>query len=240
MLVVAPPLRLGSAHPMSQPLLPFPWLDLVLILALVAINGVLSMSELAIVSSREARLKAMAKSGSKGATLCARTGLRSRPVPVDGADRHHADRDPRRRFLRRPARACRSRSAWRCWASIRRPRRRSASWLVIVLTTYASLVIGELVPKQFALRKPEPIAAIMARPMLWLSKVTAPFVWLLDRTSAAIFKALGLDREIEELVSPPRNCTWSSPRRIPRACSRKASARSSRASSGWPIGRCAK
>ena len=52
---------------MSDPLLPFPWLDLVLILALIALNGVLSMSELAIVSSREARLRAMVKSGSSGA-----------------------------------------------------------------------------------------------------------------------------------------------------------------------------
>ena len=43
---------------MSDPLLPFPWLDLVFILALIALNGVLSMSELAIVSSREARLRA--------------------------------------------------------------------------------------------------------------------------------------------------------------------------------------
>ena len=48
---------------MSETLLPFPWFDLVLILALVAVNGLLSMSELAIVSSREARLKAMAKAG---------------------------------------------------------------------------------------------------------------------------------------------------------------------------------
>ena len=62
-------------------------------------------------------------------------------------------------------------------------------------------MIGELVPKQFALRKPEPIAAIMARPMLWLSKATAPFVWLLDRTSAAIFKALGMKREGENMVT---------------------------------------
>src|SRR3954468_22574621 len=52
---------------MSDHLLPIPWLDVLLILALVAINGVLSMSELAIVSSREARLKAMAKTGSRGA-----------------------------------------------------------------------------------------------------------------------------------------------------------------------------
>ena len=52
---------------MSDTLLPFPWLDVVLILALVALNGLLSMSELAIVSAREARLKAMAKAGSSGA-----------------------------------------------------------------------------------------------------------------------------------------------------------------------------
>ena len=52
---------------MSDPLLPVPWFDLVLILALIALNGVLAMSELAIVSSREARLKAMVKAGSGGA-----------------------------------------------------------------------------------------------------------------------------------------------------------------------------
>src|SRR3954464_16057637 len=53
--------------PMSDHLTPIPWLDVLLILALIALNGVLSMSELAIVSSREARLKAMAKGGSTGA-----------------------------------------------------------------------------------------------------------------------------------------------------------------------------
>ena len=58
---------MSQADVMSDVLLPFPWLDLLLILALVAINGVLSMSELAIVSAREARLKAMAKAGSAGA-----------------------------------------------------------------------------------------------------------------------------------------------------------------------------
>src|SRR5262249_25566430 len=52
---------------MSEPLSPIPWLDVLLILALVTLNGVLAMSELAIVSAREARLKAMAKSGSGGA-----------------------------------------------------------------------------------------------------------------------------------------------------------------------------
>jgi putative hemolysin len=73
--------------------------------------------------------------------------------------------------------------------------------LVIIIVTYASLVIGEIVPKQFALRSPEPIAAIVARPLDWLSKLTAPFVWLLDRTSSLIFRALGLDRESRNQVT---------------------------------------
>src|SRR6187551_2482847 len=52
---------------MSDHLLPFPWIDVVIILALIALNAVLAMSELAVVSSREARLKAMARGGSSGA-----------------------------------------------------------------------------------------------------------------------------------------------------------------------------
>jgi putative hemolysin len=73
--------------------------------------------------------------------------------------------------------------------------------VVIVITTYVSLIIGELVPKQFALRSPEPIAALMAGPMLWLSRITAPVVWVLDRTSALIFHLLKLDRESETHVT---------------------------------------
>jgi putative hemolysin len=73
--------------------------------------------------------------------------------------------------------------------------------LVIVLTTYFSLVIGEIVPKQIALRSPEPIAVAMSRPMRWLSVITAPFVWVLNRSSALIFKILGLDRESRNQVT---------------------------------------
>ena len=72
---------------------------------------------------------------------------------------------------------------------------------MIVVTTFFSLIIGELVPKQFALRSPEPIAAVMSQPMRWLSKVTAPFGWLLDRTSALIFRLLGMNRESKNQVT---------------------------------------
>ena len=185
---------------MSETLLPFPWPDLVLILALVAVNGLLSMSELAIVSSREARLKAMAKAGSSGAT-CALT-LASEPGRflstvqigitligiIAGAYSGASLGEPVAQRIALlgidPGTA----------SSI-------GLGLVIVLTTFASLVIGELVPKQFALRNPEAIAAIVARPMSWLSKLTAPLVWLLDQTSALIFRLLGLNREAKNVVT---------------------------------------
>jgi len=72
---------------------------------------------------------------------------------------------------------------------------------VIVLTTFVSLVVGEIVPKQFALRSPEAIAAVMSRPMRWLSVITAPFVWLLDQSSKMIFKLIGFDRESKNQVT---------------------------------------
>ncbi|MEO7654712.1 MAG: hemolysin family protein, partial [Sphingomicrobium sp.] len=73
--------------------------------------------------------------------------------------------------------------------------------LVIVLVTFLSLIIGELVPKQFALRSPEPIAIAVARPMRWLSLATAPIGWLLDRASALIFRLLRMNRESRNHVT---------------------------------------
>ena len=185
---------------MSDALLPFPWFDLVLILALVAVNGLLSMSELAIVSSREARLKAMAKAGSGGARcaldLAAEPGRFLSTVQIGitligilaGAYSGASLGQPVAQRL--------------AALGVDAETAQSLGFgLVIVATTFVSLIIGELVPKQFALRSPEPIAAIVARPMAWLSKLTSPFVWLLDRTSAAIFKLMGLSRETQNHVT---------------------------------------
>jgi putative hemolysin len=185
---------------MSDHLTPIPWLDVLLILALVAINGVLAMSELAIVSSREARLKAMAKNGSGGAQcaldLAADPGRFLSTVQsgitliaifagaFSGASLGEPTAQRMELLGLKPETA-----------------HTVGFGLVIVITTYVSLVIGEIVPKQIALRSPEPIAAVMSRPMRWLSVVTAPFVWLLDRSSVLIFKLLGLDRESRNQVT---------------------------------------
>ena len=179
---------------------PFPWLDVVIILALIALNGVLSMSELAIVSSREARLKAMAKSGSSGAEcalkLAAEPGRFLSTVQIGitlvgilaGAYSGAALGQPVGQRI--AAFGIDPETAETIGFAI-----------VIVITTFASVVVGEIVPKQFALRSPEPIAALVSRPMRWLSAITAPIVWLLDRTSRLIFKLLGMNRESENTVT---------------------------------------
>jgi putative hemolysin len=179
---------------------PFPWIDVAIILALVALNGVFAMSELAIVSSRPARLEGLAKGGSKGAKtailLASDPGKFLSTVQIGitligilaGAYSGSSLGGPVAARLE--------------WLGLGAESSQTVALvLVIAATTYASLIIGELVPKQFALRSPEPIAVLVALPMLWLSRVTAPIVWVLDQSSALIFRLLGFNRESENRVT---------------------------------------
>lgn len=179
-----------------QPLSPFPWIDVAIILALIALNGLFAMSELAIVSSRKPRLQALAKLGRPGAGTALRLAedpgrlLSAGQIGITligilaGAYSGASLGGPLGQRL----------------VLIGLP----ASWgfgIVIVLTTYASLIIGELVPKQFALRSPETIAALVAVPMNAFAIATAPIVWILDKSSALVFRVLGLKRESEDHVT---------------------------------------
>src|SRR3954447_17931880 len=185
---------------MSDHLAPFPWIDVLIIFALVVVNGVLAMGELAIVSSREARLKALAKGGSRGAE-CAlelasdpgrflstvQSGITLMSVIAGAFSGASLGEPAAERFQ---------------LLGLKPDTAHTVGFgVVIVLTTFATLVIGEIVPKQIALRSPEPIAVAMSRPMRWLSVVTAPFVWLLDKSSSLIFRLLGLDRESRNHVT---------------------------------------
>lgn len=170
---------------------PFPWADLLIIAGLIVLNGVFAMSELAIVSAKPARLKAAADKGSKGA----RTALELAADPgrflstvqigitlvsiVAGAYSGSSLGGPvgeRLVTLGVPAEYA--------------PEAGFA--LVIALTTYASLVVGELVPKQIALRVAVPVALIASRPLALLSRVGHPLVWLLDTSSALLIRLLGV------------------------------------------------
>jgi putative hemolysin len=178
----------------------FPWLDLAIVLALVALNGVFAMSELAIVSSRKPRLQAMVKAGKRGAQaaldLAADPGRFLSTVQIgitgigvlSGAYSGEKLGGPLGQIIA-------------SYGVERNLAENSGFAIAIIFTTYVSLIIGELVPKQYALRNPEPIAVLVAAPMNWLARITAPLVWLLDRSSAFIFRLFRLKTDSDDHVT---------------------------------------
>lgn len=179
---------------------PFPWTDLLIIAGLILINGLFSMSELAIVSARAPRLRALADKGSRAAQtvldLAADPGRFLSTVQIGitligiiaGAYSGSSLGGPvgeRLVALGLPVRFAGE----------------AGFALVIMATTYASVVVGELVPKQLALRMAEPVALIMARPMSILATIMGPFVWLLDRSSALILRLFSIRRGDSEQLT---------------------------------------
>ncbi len=160
-----------------------------LILALIVLNGVFSMSELAVVSSRKGRLQKRADDGDLGAR--AALALAARPnrflatvqvgitlVGIFAGAYGGAQ-------LAAPLAAALARVA--LLAPIADG---LAIALVVTAITYLSLVVGELVPKRIALNNPERIAIAVARPMTAVSVVATPLVWLLSRSTDLIFRLL--------------------------------------------------
>jgi len=170
---------------------PFPWTEFALLLALILLNGVFAMSELAIVSARTAPLRIAAQRGSRGAKVALR--LAADPGKflstvqigitlvgiVNGAISGATLGEPvgeRLAALGVPANLADN----------------AGFALTIFVTTYLSVVVGELVPKQLALRAAVPIAISMSRPMAVIAGIAAPFVWLLDKSSGLLIRLLGI------------------------------------------------
>ncbi len=168
----------------------FPWIDVAVIAGLVVLNGLFAMSELAIISSRPARLRGAAERGSRGAAMAlaltedpgrflstVQTGITLISI-VAGAFSGASLGAPigeRLVLLGVPAH----------WAAT------AGFAIAIVVTSYFNLVVGELVPKRMALGHPELIAVAAARPMAVFAKVTAPLVWLLDASTDGLLVLLG-------------------------------------------------
>ncbi|MDH4259864.1 MAG: hemolysin family protein [Gammaproteobacteria bacterium] len=166
---------------------------LILIL-LILVNGLFAMAELAVFSSRPTRLKQMADSGSKGA----RAALRLLEDPT--------------RFLSTAqigitvisvlsgvysgARFAIPLGEWLARIDLLAPivqyTDTIAYGIVVAGVTYLYLVIGELVPKRWALTNPEVIASLVARPMQMLARFSAPLVWLLQGSTELVVRGLGL------------------------------------------------
>ncbi len=162
--------------------------EIFVILLLIVVNGLFSLSELALVSVNRARLAVLERKGVKGAArarLLAEDPQRFLPTVQVGitlvgilagvfGGAHFASRlTPVLARIPYVGGAAASLSLA----------------IVVVLITYLTLVLGELVPKQLALREPERVAAMVARPLMVAARVVTPIVWVLGQSSALVMSA---------------------------------------------------
>ncbi len=175
-------------------------MDFTLILFLIALNAAFALSEMAIVASRSARLQHLEEEGHPGAAAAAtlhrepsrflstiQIGITAVGV-LAGAVGEEALAEPLA-------------AQFRNWPLLAPHAAGIAFAATVVIITYLSVVLGELVPKRLALLGPERIALVVAPPMRLLEKVTAPFVWLLARSSDAVLALVPKRREREPPVT---------------------------------------
>lgn len=165
--------------------------EIAVIVALVLLNGCFAMSELAIVSARRARLLPLAEAGDRRAraalALAEDPGRFLSSVQIGitlvgilaGA---YSGASLSRQLAAALAAA---------WPWLAPAAEALAMAVVVGAITYASLIVGELVPKRLALAAPERVAMLVARPMTGVARFAAPLVWLLERSSRAVLRVLG-------------------------------------------------
>jgi putative hemolysin len=164
-----------------------------IVFLLTALNGIFAMSELAVVSARKGRLLAMERQGSLGAAAALR--LQENPAQflptvqvgislvgiLAGVFGGAAIAGPLGEWLSQ----FEPMAGWS---------HEAAFALVVLLITYLNLILGELVPKQLALRQAEKVAVALALPLEALARGSAPVIWVLSRSSALVLRLFGRHR----------------------------------------------
>ncbi|MFT4091651.1 MAG: hemolysin family protein [Asticcacaulis sp.] len=171
------------------------------VLLLVVLNGIFAMSELAVVSSRRPKLQSRAEKGDKGAaqalklandptrflsavqvgiTLIGILAGAYGQATIAGELDHIIEANL-------PVLAPYSQGI--------------ATGIVVVLITYLSLIVGELVPKRLALMFPETVAGIVSRPLSFLALAMGPFVTLLTSSTTLVLRLLGIKDEKGETIT---------------------------------------
>jgi len=179
---------------------PFPWIDVLVIAGLVLLNGLFAMSELAIVSARPARLRMAADRGHRGSRLAlalaedpgkllstVQIGITLVALATGAFSESSLGAPVAERI-----------GGWGLSPTLAD---RLASVLVLGGTTLVSLIVGELVPKQLALRHAELIAGLAAPVMAVMARGMAPLVWFLDRSSRALLRLFGEKDDDEPQVT---------------------------------------
>ena len=175
-------------------------MELIIIFALVLLNGIFAMSELSLVSSRKFKLENAKKKGSAGAKKALE--LSENParflstvqigITLIGIVLGFYSGDALTNDF----------AAMISKIDILAPyAQKIAGPAIVVFITYLSIVFGELFPKQLGMTFPEKIAILIARPMNVLSKITSPFVWLLSTSNSLLSKIFGIKKDTDSKVS---------------------------------------
>ena len=175
-------------------------MELLIILLLIIINGIFSMAEIATVSARKSKLDAAAKRGDKSAKMVLETmqspnrflstvqigiTLIGILTGIFSGEKMTSDIE----------------GFFNGFVSLKHYSHFLAVTSVVVIITFLSLVLGELVPKRIGLANPEGIAKTMARPMKIIAMATSPFVWLLTVTSDLLIKILRIKPSSDSKVT---------------------------------------
>ncbi len=174
-------------------------MEFLVILLLIGLNGLFSMAETAVIAARRARLQQQAEKGSQGA----QTALELAQEP----NRFLSTVQVGITLIGILTGAFGGATIAAQIAGLVRPTAlgRYADAIgfgvVVVVTTYLSLIVGELVPKRLALLYPERIAAVIARPMNTLSALTSPLITLLSGSTSAVMFLLGVSQGDEPPVT---------------------------------------
>ena len=171
-----------------------------LIVFLTLLNGVFSMSELALASSRKARLNAMAASGDKGSQ--AALDLLGKPTQFLSSVQVGITSIGMLNGIIGEAAFSGRLSVWlQSFGLSLRASDISATALVVAAITYVTIVFGELVPKRIGQLYPETVARLVSRPMMWVAAGAKPFVALLSFSTHAVLKLLRVDNNAGRAVT---------------------------------------
>lgn len=174
--------------------------ELLIILLLICFNGLLAMSEIAMVSSRRIRLENLAKKGDIRAKRA--LDLHNDPTKFLSTVGIGITLISILTGIFSGATIKETVASWLVNVEILKPYADTiALILVLIVITSVSLIVGELVPKRIGMRFPEPIAVVMAGPMLVLSMITKPFVWFLTKASDLLIKILGIKASSDDQVT---------------------------------------
>jgi putative hemolysin len=175
-------------------------MDVAILVALVAVNALFAMAEVALLTAKRSKLQKMVESGDRQAAAALELGedpnrfLSTVQVGIttigilNGVVAESALSAPVAVWLEQIG-VSDTTSGW------------LASTLIVFIITYASIVLGELVPKRIGQSNPEPIARLVARPMLTLARVARPLVRLLSGSTQILLRLLGVRNSVNQIVT---------------------------------------